>query len=137
MANDVPARHVFAECTDRSQNVGIKFARSALLQSQGYPLRGIILDTETTGLDSRKDEIGNVTGVYGGLQQPSIPIPANVTRLTGITDAMVLGQMIDMPAVRALIEPEDPIIAHNPGFDRPFCEAFSHFSPQGLGLLEF
>ena len=85
--------------------------------------------------EERRDR--SVTGVYGGLQQPSIPIPANVTRLTGITDAMVLGQMIDMPAVRALIEPEDPIIAHNPGFDRPFCEAFSHFSPQGLGLLEF
>ncbi len=107
----------------------------------GYSLRGIILDTETTGLDSRKDEIieigliaftfnqdgeiGDVTGVYGGLQQPSIPIPADVTRLTGITDAMVLGQMIDMSAVRALIERADLIIAHNAGFDRPFCEAFS------------
>lgn len=107
----------------------------------GYPLRGVILDTETTGLDARKDEIieigligftfneegeiGDVTGVYGGLQQPSIPIPAEVTRLTGITDAMVLGHMINMPAVRALIEPADLIIAHNAGFDRPFCEAFS------------
>ncbi|TWB11974.1 DNA polymerase III epsilon subunit-like protein [Rhizobium sp. ERR 1071] len=46
-------------------------------------------------------------------------------RLTGITDAMVHGQMIDMPAVRALIEPADLVIAHNAGFDRPFCEAFS------------
>ena len=107
----------------------------------GYPLHGVILDTETTGLDARKDEIieigligftfnedgeiGDVTSVYGGLQQPSIPIPADVTRLTGITDAMVLGQMIDMPAVRALLEPADLIIAHNAGFDRPFCEAFS------------
>ncbi len=107
----------------------------------GYPLRGIILDTETTGLDSRKDEIieigligftfndegeiGDVIGIYGGLQQPSIPIPADVTRLTGITDTMVLDQMIDMPAVRVLIEPADLIIAHNAGFDRPFCEAFS------------
>lgn len=107
----------------------------------GYPRRGVILDTETTGLDARKDEIieigligftfnedgeiGDVTSVYGGLQQPSIPIPADVTHLTGITDAMVLGQMIDMPAVRALIEPADLIIAHNAGFDRPFCEAFS------------
>ncbi len=106
-----------------------------------YPLRGVILDTETTGLDARKDEIieiglisftfnedgeiGDVTGIYGGLQQPSIPIPADVTRLTGIADAMVLGQMVDMAAVRAIIEPSDLIIAHNAGFDRPFCEAFS------------
>ncbi len=113
----------------------------AAIPRPGYLLRGIILDTETTGLDARKDEIieiglisftfnedgeiGDVTGVYGSLQQPSIPIPADVTRLTGINDAMVLGQVIDMAAVRAIIEPSDLIIAHNAGFDRPFCEAFS------------
>ncbi|MBM7046236.1 3'-5' exonuclease [Rhizobium lusitanum] len=112
------------------------FARPA------YPLKGIILDTETTGLNARKDEIieigmiaftfdakgniGDVTGVYGGLQQPSISIPPEITRLTGITDDMVAGQSIDMAALRALIEPADLLIAHNAGFDRPFCEAFSH-----------
>lgn len=107
----------------------------------GYPLKGIILDTETTGLDARQDEIieigligftfneegevGDVTAVYGGLQQPSAPISEDITRLTGITDAMVRGQMIDMAVVRALVEPADLIIAHNAGFDRPFCEALS------------
>ncbi|MFS8048741.1 3'-5' exonuclease [Rhizobium sp. BR 314] len=107
----------------------------------GYPLKGIILDTETTGLDARKEEIieigliaftfneggevGDVTAVYGGLQQPSTPISEDITRLTGITDAMVRDQMIDMAVVRALVEPADLIIAHNAGFDRPFCEALS------------
>lgn len=38
---------------------------------------------------------------------------------------MVAGQVIDMDAVRAIIEPADWIIAHNASFDRPFCEAFS------------
>ncbi|MBO0143424.1 3'-5' exonuclease [Agrobacterium sp. Ap1] len=107
----------------------------------GFPLKGIILDTETTGLSYRSEEIieigliaftfderggiGDVTGVYGGLQQPAKPIPTEITRLTGITDEMVSGQMIDMRAVRALVAPADLIIAHNAGFDRPFCEAFS------------
>ncbi|WP_286195156.1 3'-5' exonuclease [Agrobacterium sp. Ap1] len=107
----------------------------------GYPLRGIILDTETTGLNARKDEIieigviaftfdakgniGDVTGVYGGLKQPSVSIPPEITKLTGITDDMVAGQTIDMAALEALIEPADILIAHNAGFDRPFCEAFS------------
>ncbi|NRQ17366.1 3'-5' exonuclease [Ensifer sesbaniae] len=106
-----------------------------------FPLKGVILDTETTGLNHRKDEIieigaialtfdevgniGDVTGVYGGLQQPSVPIPPEVTRLTGITDAMVIDQMIDIQALRAMVEPADLIVAHNAGFDRPFCEAFS------------
>jgi len=107
----------------------------------GFPLRGVILDTETTGLSHRKDEIieigviafsfdhdgniGDVTGVYGGMQQPTVAIPSEITKLTGITDAMVAGQEIDLGALKALIEPADLIIAHNAGFDRPFCEAFS------------
>lgn len=107
-----------------------------------YPLKGIILDTETTGLNARKDEIieigviafsfdatgniGDVTGIYGGLHQPSVSIPPEITRLTGITDDMVAGQTIDTAALGALIEPADLLIAHNAGFDRPFCEAFSH-----------
>lgn len=106
-----------------------------------FPCRGIILDTETTGLNHRTDEIieigviaftfnnagelGDVTGVYGGLRQPAIAIPADITRLTGITDDMVAGQAIDTVLLNTLIEPADLIIAHNAGFDRPFCEAFS------------
>lgn len=106
-----------------------------------YPLRGIILDTETTGLNARTDEIielgviaftfdsngwvGDVTGIYSGLRQPSVPIPPEITKLTGITNEMVAGQSIDLPALQALIEPADLVIAHNASFDRPFCEAFS------------
>ena len=70
-------------------------------------------------------ELGDVTGVYGGLQQPTIAIPADITRLTGITNDMVAGQVIDAALLNALIEAADLIIAHNAGFDRPFCEAFS------------
>lgn len=107
----------------------------------GFPLKGVILDTETTGLNRRKDEIieigaiaftfdeagtiGDVIGVFGGLQQPSISIPSEITRLTGITDEMVAGQMIDLHHLRSIVEPADLIIAHNAGFDRPFCETFS------------
>ncbi|WP_085026488.1 3'-5' exonuclease [Ensifer aridi] len=107
----------------------------------GFPRIGVIVDTETTGLDHSKDEIieigavaftfddeghiGDVTGVYGGLQQPTAPITPEITRLTGITDEMVAGQMIDVGSLRALLDPADLVIAHNAGFDRPFCEAFS------------
>ena len=106
-----------------------------------FPMIGVILDTETTGLNHREDEIieigaiafsfdaegriGDITGIYGGLQQPKTAISADITRLTGITDEMVVGQAIDTEALRLLIEPAELIIAHNAGFDRPFCEAFS------------
>ncbi len=103
---------------------------------------GVILDTETTGLNWRTDEIieiglvafsfdgfgkiGDVIGVYGGLHQPTTPIPPEITKLTGITDAMVAGQMIDMQQVRRMVASADLVIAHNASFDRPFCEAFSN-----------
>ncbi len=106
-----------------------------------FPRQGVILDTETTGLDHRTDEIieigvitftfddngaiGDVTGIYGGLRQPAIAIPEEITRLTGITDEMVAGQSIDMTRLTSLIADADLIVAHNAGFDRPFCEAFS------------
>ena len=106
-----------------------------------FPLGGVIVNTETTGLNAREDEIieigivafsfdeagviGDVTGVYGALQQPSVAMPGEITRLTGITDDMVAGQLIDIARVQTLVDTADLVIAHNAGFDRPCCEAFS------------
>lgn len=106
-----------------------------------FPNLAVLMDTETTGLNYAKDEIieigavaftyddegaiGDVVGIYSGLRQPSEPIPAEITRLTGITDDMVAGREIDVAALDALIEPADLVIAHNAAFDRPFCEKLS------------
>lgn len=106
-----------------------------------YPHLAVVVDTETTGLQHTKDEVieigavaftynnegavGDVVGVYSGLRQASIPIPPEITRLTGITEEMVAGQEIDIAALDALIEPADLVIAHNAEFDRPFCEKLS------------
>lgn len=84
-----------------------------------YPNLAVPVDTETTGLDHAKDEvieigavafthdnegvIGDVVGVYSGLRQPAEPIPAEITRLTGITDQMVAGLEIDFAALDALV----------------------------------
>ncbi len=105
----------------------------------GFPRIGVVVDTETTGLKRPAAEVievgavaftfddagrfGDVIGVYGGLRQPGAPIPPEITALTGITDDMVAGQEIDALALRRLIQPADLVIAHNAGFDRPFCEA--------------
>ena len=72
---------------------------------------GILLDVETTGLDQQKDEvielgmvkfdylpdgrIASLRDVYASFNEPSEPIPLEVTALTGITDDMVAGQRID------------------------------------------
>ena len=102
--------------------------------------RVIVLDTETTGLDSRTESIielamlsvqvdtatglpvGPVT-VYESFEDPGKPIPAQITEITGIDDSMVKGLRIDDAAVAALVQQADLIVAHNAGFDRPFVEA--------------
>lgn len=99
---------------------------------------GLILDTETTGIDVTADEVielGIIKFEYGAsgriyrvlerfnqLNQPSIPIPEAVVRLTGITDADVAGQRIDDAAVEALAAEARVVIAHNARFDRQMCE---------------
>ena len=99
---------------------------------------GVIIDVETTGLDhttdevielgmvafrySAADEITGVSGLFQSFHQPSIPIPAEVTKLTGITDEMVLGHTIDPTAVKSFVAAANIIIAHNANFDRKFAE---------------
>jgi DNA polymerase-3 subunit epsilon len=102
--------------------------------------RIVILDTETTGLDHSKDKIIElallqvdvdvVTGlpvgeiqVYDGLEDPGMPIPKEVIAITGLTDADVQGHRLDEQRVAQLMEGVDLVIAHNAGFDRPFCES--------------
>ncbi|MGN7871681.1 3'-5' exonuclease [Paracoccus sp. 22332] len=62
---------------------------------------------------------------YEQFQEPSSPIPPTITRLTGITDAMVAGKRIDIDAVRALVDSASLVIAHNASFDRRFLERLS------------
>jgi DNA polymerase III subunit epsilon len=101
---------------------------------------GILLDTETTGLDHSKDEIielgmvkfdylpdGRIAGVrdtFSAFNEPSIPIPVEITALTGITDDLVAGHRVDEAAVSAFVDDAVIIIAHNSGFDRKFAERY-------------
>lgn len=99
---------------------------------------GVIIDLETTGLDYKKDdpielgmvkfgysgadEITHVLDVFQAFHQPSVRIPAEVTAITGITDAMVAGHKINDAAVANFVADANIVIAHNAGFDRKFAE---------------
>ena len=99
---------------------------------------GVFLDIETTGLTYSKDkliELGMVKFEYtedgrifrlleefNSYQDPRIPIPEHITKLTGITDDMVKGHSINESEVISYLDNVDIIIAHNAEFDRAFFE---------------
>lgn len=107
---------------------------------------GVYLDLETTGLDHRADRVielglvrfaydlerGTVLGMldaYDALEDPGRPLPPEITRLTGIDDAMLAGRRIDDERVRTILDGAGLVIAHNARFDRPFAEArFAEFA---------
>jgi len=103
-------------------------------------LKAAILDTETTGINLTTDKIielgiviveycpntGQVYRVvetYNELEDPGIPIPAEATKVHGISDTMVKGKRILSSEIEKLIENVSLIIAHNAAFDRGFIEA--------------
>lgn len=113
---------------------------SAFAEHDGRPLaRGVIVDTETTGLNQDADkimEIGLVVFEYdpetgqayrvlesfGALEDPGIPITPEITEITGITTEMVAGKRINDARVAELVSGASIVIAHNSKFDRPFLE---------------
>jgi DNA polymerase-3 subunit epsilon len=98
-----------------------------------------IVDTETTGIDPDRDEVidvavvvvevdaaGAIVGIASAgqaLRDPGMPIPAAITRLTGLTDEDVAGKVIDLDRLELLLLDADVRVAHNAQFDIAFLES--------------
>lgn len=97
----------------------------------------MIVDTETTGLDLRTDEVielGFLLVAYkdhelqyiedfgNEMREPNRQIPKEVQALTGITPEMVKGRRISKDNVLSALSLANIVIAHNAAFDRPVCE---------------
>jgi DNA polymerase III subunit epsilon len=100
-------------------------------------MREIVLDTETTGLDplrgDRVVEIGGVelenfipTGrMFHGYFNPERPVPAEATRVHGLTDEFLSGKPLFASVVGDFLDfiAETPLVIHNAPFDMGFLNA--------------
>lgn len=116
---------------------------------------GLIIDLETTGLVTTRNEVLEIAAIkfgyaddritsvidtFHGFQQPSAPIEPAITALTGITDAMVDGHHIDSTALGQFVSDVHIVIAHNAAFDRKVAErhwpifAHQHWACSATGV---
>ena len=92
----------------------------------------VVLDTETTGVGEedvivelairriRFDPDGVIVSIdkpYAWLEDPGRELPADVAKLTGITDAELAGRAIDDAAAMRLLKSAEFVCAHNAKFD--------------------
>ena len=95
----------------------------------------VVLDFETTGLTPAYDRTIEVAATllvnhrpvetFHQLMHPGMRLPPFITSLTGITDAMLLGQPRPeqvMPRLQQFVRGL-PLVAHNAAFDRGFLHA--------------
>ena len=97
-----------------------------------------IIDLETMGMDAKIHEIieigllsftfSNGDGIievidtYNELHDPGKPIPAEITKITHISNEDVKGKAIDWSRVIQMVQRSHLIICHNSRFDRNFLE---------------
>ena len=99
---------------------------------------GLYLDLETTGLDTETAEVielgaarftfgddGTIFTVgetFTGFEQPSKPIEPEITKITGITNEMVEGKVIESGDMDRLCDGVELAVAHNADYDRKISE---------------
>lgn len=110
-------------------------ARRAAQDVYGFEDEVCVLDVETTGYDPQRHDLIEVAAAimrgpevldrFQTLVDPGVPVPLEITKLTGIDGVMLSGAPCPERAVAELCAfvGDRDIVAHNAAFDRAFVEA--------------
>ncbi len=102
----------------------------------------VIIDLETTGIDSKRDKIIEIGAVridaagnrreFHTLVDPQCPLNHVITELTGITDEMLVGQPYIENVASDLFDflANAVPIAHNSGFEAGFLRKYTGYEPE-------
>lgn len=99
---------------------------------------GVAVDVETTGLDHRTGRIielalrrfrydadrviTDIDVAYEWRQDPGEPLTAEISLLTGLSDADLVDREIDVGAATRILNSASFVVAHNSAFDRVWVE---------------
>ena len=112
------------------------------------------LDTETSGKDKETHsiieialkrimvdistfEIREICEEYQSFNDPGENLNEEINIITGITDEMVKGKIIDIEKVDSIFSASDIIVAHNAKFDRGFVDKISYVSRDKVWACTF
>lgn len=113
------------------------WCRSMPVAEPGSSITCGILDTETTGLDCKRDQLielalvklvidterGDVLDVsapWSWLEDPGEPLTPEIEMLTGLTDAQLRGEQFPDEAILSTLDDIDVLVSHNAAFDLGF-----------------
>ena len=107
----------------------VKTTFEEIITSNSKIFRAAIIDLETLGMDANQHEIieigllsfsftteDGVIGIvdsYNELNDPRKPIPPEITKITGISDADVRGKVINWDHVGLILNQTHLVICHN------------------------
>ena len=120
------------------RRLDVREGRTGVEYNGGPTSIGLVLDVETTGKDPsadlvielamrrfRFDKLGRILKIdrpWSWREDPGRALDDEIVKLTGISDADLVGQQIDEDAAGRLLASADYVIAHNASFDRKFVE---------------
>ncbi len=136
---------LFIFCFLMLRNIKENKAKIQLIKDSDF----VVLDFETTGLSTKNSKVieigmvkiqnGEITETFSSLINPIVPVPYQITLLTGITQDDVKNAPIFEEIADSILNfiGDATLVAHNAPFDSAFFKSEFNFAGFDVGKFEF